>query len=130
MNLHANAALSLNGRRELCRHVVERVGRYRVEGEAAWVTTPAMSSPGRQLMGRAFNSGSSPRFGGLAWTSMSASVGPGSSCARRGSGGSCVLALSVGGSCARRRQQLWLTRGHVRRSTGLSVGSAAPRTHD
>jgi transposase len=54
MNLHANAALSLNGRRELCRDVVERqrtltqaaeaagvsvrcarkwVGRYRAEGE-------------------------------------------------------------------------------------------------
>jgi glutathione S-transferase len=53
MNLHANAALSLKGRRELCRRVVERtlaqaaeaagvsvrcarkwVGRYRAEGEA------------------------------------------------------------------------------------------------
>ena len=60
MKLHANAALSLKGRRELCRHVVERertltqaaeaaelsirwarkwIGRYRAEGEG--VVVPA-----------------------------------------------------------------------------------------
>jgi hypothetical protein len=40
MNLHANAALSLKGRRELCRAVVER------EPANGWVGTAARGSPG------------------------------------------------------------------------------------
>jgi hypothetical protein len=72
MNLHANAALSLNKRRDLCQRVVERdwtvtkaaaaaevsvrcarkwVGRYRTEGEQAYLIVPRLR--GRSRIGPA-----------------------------------------------------------------------------
>jgi hypothetical protein len=40
MNLHANAALSLKGRRELCRAVVDRERTLTQAAEAAGVSVP------------------------------------------------------------------------------------------
>jgi hypothetical protein len=49
MNLHANAALSLKGRRELCRVVVERERTVAQAAEAAGVSVRSRSQVGGSL---------------------------------------------------------------------------------